>query len=110
MSVEGWLSLLTASLVTYVSRAGFIVPGERVALPSGVRAALRFIPIAVLTAIAAPAILDPRAAGDYAAAPARALGAAIAAAIAWRFGNLPLALALGLATLAVAQLLGLAVE
>lgn len=109
MSVEQWLALVTTSVATYLIRASFIVPGDRVRLPRSLRRGLRFIPIAVLSAIALPAILDPTASADLHAAPARIGAAAAAGLIAWRGRGLPLALAIGLGALLVLQLAGFAV-
>lgn len=110
MSPEGWLALVALGVATYATRASFVVPGDRVRLPRVVRRSLRFIPIAVLSAIAAPAIVAAGGSGDLLAAPAR-VGAAVAAGIvAWRGQVLPLALFVGLITLLVLQLAGFAAE
>jgi branched-subunit amino acid transport protein len=110
MPAEGWVSLLAIGAATYLSRAAFIVAADRVSLPAAVRRGLRFIPIAVLTAIAAPAIVDPSASGTFVAAPARVGAAAIAGLVAWRARSLPFALAVGLALLLALQVAGAPVE
>ena len=105
-----WVALLATGIATYAVRASFIVPGQEVRLPRRLRSSLRFIPIAVLTAIAAPAIVDPAGGGTFGAAPARAAAAAIAGLLAWRGRGLPVALAAGLLTLLALQLAGATVE
>ena len=106
MSVETWLAIAAVGVATYLTRASFIVAAHRIPLSDRARRSLRFIPLAVLPAIAAPAVVH---AGDVSAIAPRLAAAALAGVVAWRTRSVPLTIALGLAALALLQLLGLRV-
>lgn len=46
--------------VTYLTRISFLVLAGRVEFPRRLRAGLKYLPIGVLTALVAPAVLAPR--------------------------------------------------
>ncbi|WP_420227481.1 AzlD domain-containing protein [Pigmentiphaga litoralis] len=52
-----WLAILALGLCTLVTRASFMLLGDRVPLPDGVRRALRYAPAAALVAIIVPELL-----------------------------------------------------
>ena len=75
--------------MTFPVRYAFFALGDRVAFPPLVQRALAFVPVAVLTAITVPMVLLPD--GAHWQLTWRnpwLLGAAVSAAIAWRFNNL----------------------
>ncbi len=100
-----WLTLLGMGAITYAIRLSFILLWGRVAVPSWVHRALRFVPPAVLSAIIFPEILRPT--GDWNLSPTnpRLLAALIAALIAWRTRNALLTIVAGMAVLFLAQAL-----
>jgi branched-subunit amino acid transport protein len=49
-----WIIMITLGLITFATRLSFILLLERINLPMLIRRALRFVPIAVLSAIIAP--------------------------------------------------------
>lgn len=53
------LTILGMAAVTYAAKAAILLLGDRVALSGGVRRALEFVPISVLTAIVVPMTLAP---------------------------------------------------
>lgn len=53
-SVELWLAFLGITFATFLTRSGLLFLGERVQIPPGVEAALRFAPACALAAIIAP--------------------------------------------------------
>ncbi|MFZ9708061.1 MAG: AzlD domain-containing protein [Steroidobacteraceae bacterium] len=53
-SVELWLAFLGITFATFLTRSGLLVLGERLSIPPGVEAALRFAPACALAAIIAP--------------------------------------------------------
>jgi branched-subunit amino acid transport protein len=53
-----WALMLTLGLATYAMRAAFFVGCKR-PLPPALQQALRFVPPAVLSALAVPALLSP---------------------------------------------------
>jgi len=50
-------AILLLALCSVITRAGFMVFGDHIPLPEGVRRALRYAPAAALTAIVAPELL-----------------------------------------------------
>lgn len=59
MDIEFFLLVVGMALVTYLTRATFLVWLGKMNLPSRITRALGFVPIGVLTAIIVPAILVP---------------------------------------------------
>ncbi len=51
-----WLVMLILGLITFVTRFSFIALLDRVRMPKFFQKALRFVPIAVLTAIIVPSL------------------------------------------------------
>ena len=56
-SVEVWLTILGMTLVTAVTRAMFLIGGERMVLPARVQRMLRYAPAAALAAVVLPDVL-----------------------------------------------------
>jgi branched-subunit amino acid transport protein len=75
--------------VTFLVRYAFFALGERVAFPPMVQRALRYVPVAVLTAIVVPMVLLPDGAHwQLGWRNAWLLGALATGVIAWRFNHL----------------------
>ncbi|WP_323122419.1 AzlD domain-containing protein [Burkholderia alba] len=53
-----WLAILGMTLVTAVTRALFLIGGERTVLPERVQRALRYAPAAALVAVVLPDVLE----------------------------------------------------
>ncbi len=51
-----WILMISVGLLTFLTRLSFIALLERIQLPAAFQRALRFVPIAVLSAIIAPEI------------------------------------------------------
>lgn len=51
-----WILMILVGLLTFLTRLSFIALLERIQLPAAFQRALRFVPIAVLSAIIAPEI------------------------------------------------------
>lgn len=100
-----WLTLLGMGAITYAIRLSFILLWGRVAVPSWVQRALRFVPPAVLSAIIFPEVLRPAGAWDLSPINPRLLAALIAALIAWRTRSALLTIVAGMAVLFLAQYL-----
>nr|CCA88955.1 conserved membrane hypothetical protein [Ralstonia syzygii R24] len=56
-TLEIWLTIFGMTIVTIVTRALFLMVGDRLTLPMRVRHALRFAPAAALAAIVLPDLL-----------------------------------------------------
>ena len=75
--------------VTFLVRYGFFALGERVTFPAVVQRALRYVPVAVLTAIVAPMVLLPDGAHwQLSWHNAWLVGAVVTGLIAWRWNHL----------------------
>jgi len=99
-----WLTIVLASLGTFVLRASFLVVADRlVDLPPLTQRILRQIPPAVLAALVLPALVRPE--GTLDLWQPRLLAGLVAAAVSWRTRNVGLTLVVGMAVLvAVEQL------
>jgi len=84
MNISIWLVMIILGLLTFATRLSFILLLERIKLPVIFQRALRFVPIAVLSAIIAPEL------GRYndvlAISPTnpRLLAGLVATLVAWR--------------------------
>jgi branched-subunit amino acid transport protein len=78
------LAILGMGAVTYVLRLSFLMLPERLQLPAAAQAALRYVPVALLTALWAPELLLQK--GVLALTPdnARLLAGIVAIGVAWR--------------------------
>jgi branched-subunit amino acid transport protein len=94
-----WLTILGMGVVTYAIRLSLILMLERISVPARMRQALRFVPIAVLSAIVAPELLQPAGALDISLGNARLLAGLLAIGVAWRTKNVLLTIAIGMAAL-----------
>jgi branched-subunit amino acid transport protein len=83
-------------LITFCVRYPVLALVSKVTLPPPVLEALKFIPPAVLTAIIAPAVLQPAGSLDLSLSNAYLIAAIAAALIAWRTKNLLLTIVLGM--------------
>ncbi len=57
-TLQIWLAILGMMLVTAVTRALFLIGGERTVLPERVQRALRYAPAAALAAVVLPEVLE----------------------------------------------------
>lgn len=97
-------TLAVIGLATFALRLALIgAPQWR--LPAALGRALRFVPVAVLTAIIVPEILRPGGQLNLAPANPRLWAGLLAVIIAWRTRSVLLTIALGMATLWLLQAL-----
>lgn len=98
-----WLTLSTAGLLTFGVRLSFLVLLEKTPIPSLLRQALRFVPVAVLSALISPALFLPRGELDISLWNSRLLAGLFATLVAWRTKNALLTIASGMLCLFVLQ-------
>lgn len=84
---EFWL-ILGMTAVTFLPRYVPMLVVGKIPLPDGLFRALRYVPVAVLTAISVPAALMPQGAVDFSLSNAYLYAAIASIFIAWRFQNL----------------------
>lgn len=82
-----WLSMFVIGAITFAFRLSFIALHERLRLPAPVTRALRFVPVAALTAIIVPELVLPAGAVDISLGNARLIAGLVAIAVAWRTRN-----------------------
>ena len=94
-----WLTVIGMGVITYTIRVGLFLLLERVALPSRLQHALRYVPTAVLSAIIVPEMLQPGGTLDLSFGNARLLAGLFAMLVAWRTQNVLWTIVLGMAAL-----------
>ncbi len=99
------LLLLVVGVATYAMRLSFIVAAGRVELPCRVRRALRFVPVAALTALIVPGLLLPQGTLALGLDNERLLAALVAVAVAWRTRHVLLTIVAGMVSLWLLQAL-----
>ena len=97
--VRYWLVILGMGLVTYALRLSAIPLYRRGDVPPAVRRALRFVPPAVLTALAVPAMLRPAGGVDLSLTNLHLVAGSVAALVAWKTRSALLTIAVGMAML-----------
>jgi branched-subunit amino acid transport protein len=101
-----WLpALALAGLLTFATRLSFIALLGRVETPPLLARALRFVPPAVLSAIALPELLVREGRIDASPGNPRLLAGLAALLVAWRTRSVPLTIGAGMAALWALQLL-----
>lgn len=98
-----WLTIIGMGLVTYAIRLVPILALERLPMPPRLRQALRFVPPAVLSAIAFPELFRPGGTLDISLGNDRLLAGLLAIAVAWFSKNVLLTIAAGMVALWVLQ-------
>lgn len=84
MSATLWAAVLGMFAATYAIRASFIVFGQKLRFPPAVAQAFGHVPVAVLTAIAAPEAIAPGGEIDLSPGNPYLVGALVAGLIAWK--------------------------
>ena len=98
-----WLTIITAGLLTYATRLSSILLYGKFEMPILVERALRFVPVAVLTAIFFPELLIIQ--GDLMLSfqNPRLLAGLLAILVAWRTKNVIYTIVIGMLTLWLLQ-------
>lgn len=100
-----WLAMIGLGILTFLTRLSFIALLERWQAPLLVRRALRFVPVAVLTAIIIPELVLPNGALDVQPTNPRLLAGVVAALVAWKTKNVIWTIVAGMAVFWLLQLL-----
>jgi branched-subunit amino acid transport protein len=88
MNGTWWAVVIGMFAATYVSRASFIVFGQRLRFPPAVAQALAHAPVAVLTALAVPGAIAPGGEVDLSPGNPYLVGSIVTGLIAWKTGRL----------------------
>jgi len=79
-----WIIMIVVGILTYLTRLSFILLLEKWQPPHIVQSALRYVPVAVLTAIIVPELLVVEEGLDFSLGNTRMLAGVLAALVAWR--------------------------
>ena len=85
-----WVMFLLVGLLTYALRLSFVFLQGRVEMPSWFPRALRFVPIAVLSALIAPELFHPGGVLDVSLGNARLLAGLLSRTAEFQVGGCPL--------------------
>lgn len=99
-----WIAVIVIGLITFAYRFSFVFFAEHIKLPAELKRALRFVPIAALTAIIVPEVLLRNESIDLTLTNSRMLAAIVAVVIAWRTKNVLWTIVIGMGTLWLFQL------
>jgi len=100
-----WVTIIAAGLLTYATRLFPIISYGRFEMPSQVERALRFVPVAVLTAIFLPEMAYIQEELMLSFRNPRLLAGLLAIVVAWRTKNVMYTILAGMLTLWVLQYL-----
>jgi len=91
--------------ITFLTRFLFVAVLGRIRISEKAIAVMRFVPIAVLTSLIAPAILAPRGYVDFSFVNEYLVAGLVATAVTYRTKSLILAIVVGIATILSMRLL-----
>jgi branched-subunit amino acid transport protein len=100
-----WLVMLFAGLLTFGTRLSFILLLDRIKVPDWFRRGLRFVPMAVLSAIILPELTTRNNVLDLSLRNPQLYAGALAILVAWRTRNVLLTIIAGMAALLLFQAL-----
>jgi len=98
-----WGLMVVIGLITFAYRLSFIMLLERVGVPAWLSRALRFVPVAALTAIITPELFIRSGALDLSPMNLKLMSGIVAILVAWRTRNTLLTIAAGMVSLWVLQ-------
>ena len=96
-----WLVIVFAGLLTFGTRLSFILLLDRIQVPDWFRRGLRFVPVAVLSAIILPELATRNAVIDLSLRNPQLYAGALAILVAWRTKNVLLTISVGMAALLI---------
>jgi branched-subunit amino acid transport protein len=97
--------ILVGGLLTFITRFSFIFLLGKLSMPGWFRRGLRFVPVAVLSAIILPELVSRNGVVDTSLRNPQLLAGAVAAGVAWRTKNVVLTVAAGMVALLIVQAL-----
>jgi branched-subunit amino acid transport protein len=98
-----WRVMVFAGLLTFGTRLSFILLLDRIKVPDWFRRGLRFVPVAVLSAIILPELVTRNNALDLSLHNPQLYAGALAILVAWRTKNVLLTISIGMGALLIIQ-------
>ncbi len=105
--MNAWLIFIGCGLVTYFSRASFVLFGDRIELPDNIQKSLNYVAPATFAAITVPAVLGDDGLASLAPPTPEVLAIVLAAAAVGKTRNMAVGLVVGMVTLWLLQWAGL---
>jgi branched-subunit amino acid transport protein len=105
MEVNIWVVMAVIGALTFLTRLSFIALAGRWDAPPLFRSALRFVPVAILTAIVVPELVMHTGTLDFSLTNPRLLAGALAIFVAWRTKNTVLTIVIGMTAFWVLQII-----
>lgn len=99
-----WTLILMLTVISFASRASFVLLFARVALPHLVQRALHFVPVAVFPALVVPDIFLNSGVIDLGPSNLKAAAAILAGLVAWKTHNTLATIVVGMAALHLLRL------
>ena len=103
MDVNIWAVMVSIGALTFLTRLSFIALAGRWDAPPLFRSALRFVPVAILTAIVVPELVMHTGTFDFSLTNPRLLAGVLAILVAWRTRNTVLTIVIGMTAFWVLQ-------
>jgi branched-subunit amino acid transport protein len=100
-----WVIMIIGGLLTFATRLSFIFLLDRIKAPDWFRRGLRFVPVAVLSAIILPELTSPNNTLFLSWRNPELLAGLVAILVAWKTKNVLLTILAGMAALVIIQLL-----
>ena len=102
---QGWLwaTIIIVGLLTFGIRLSFMLFMGKVRILPTAQTALRFVPVAVLSALIAPGLFLPRGSLDLSFGNMRLIAGIVAILVAWRTKNVLLTIGIGMVCLLILQ-------
>ncbi|MBT3336809.1 MAG: AzlD domain-containing protein [Anaerolineae bacterium] len=98
-----WLTMVIVGILTFGIRLSFVVILDRWQPPALIERSLRFVPVAVLSAIIAPELVMPTGTLDLSLSNFRLLAGLIAMLVAWKTKNIVWTIIAGMGVLLALQ-------
>ncbi len=96
-----WMTIFAVGILTFVTKLSFILVADHWQPPQLIEQSLRFVPIAVLSAIIFPELLMPSGTPDISPANPRLLAGIIAIIVAWKTKNIVWTIIAGMGALLI---------
>jgi len=103
VEVSIWVVMIVVGALTFLTRLSFIALAGRWDAPPLFRSALRFVPVAILTAIVVPELVMHTGTLDLSLTNPRLLAGLLAIFVAWRTKNTVLTIVVGMTAFWVLQ-------
>jgi len=100
-----WIIMIIGGLLTFATRLSFIFLLDRIKVPDWFRRGLRFVPVAVLSAIILPELTSPNNTLFLSWRNPELLAGLVAILVAWKTKNVLLTILAGMVALVIIQLL-----